>query len=174
MNIKDTVYDIAKNDHDVENSDLQELNGIEEFVVCRSIADMGNYKTRSIRDFADNKIALDVEEKGAVKMNGRVYNFSKGYKTKVQNLEQLIQWMTERNLTEDVIADIKAILGETFVPKLRGLDAVAKRRGMNPETARDTFLSKEWDEAPKLQVIDPEGKYAPKWAQQLDDGQRRK
>jgi hypothetical protein len=174
MNIKDTVYDIAKNDHDVENSDLQELNGIEEFVVCRSIADMGNYKTRSIRDFADNKIALDVEEKGAVKMNGRVYNFSKGYKTKVQNLEQLIQWMTERNLTEDVISDIKAILGETFIPKLRGLDAVAKRRGMNPETARDTFLVKEWDEAPKLSVIDPDGKYAPKWAQQLDDGQRRK
>ena len=29
MNIKDTVYDIAKNDHDLENSELQELNKIE-------------------------------------------------------------------------------------------------------------------------------------------------
>tara|TARA_Y100000004_G_scaffold183749_1_gene231930 strand:- start:494 stop:1018 length:525 start_codon:yes stop_codon:yes gene_type:complete len=173
MNIKDTVYDIARNDHDVENSDLQSLNGIEEFVICRSVADFGNYKTRTIREFADHKIALDVEDKGAIKMQGKVFNFSKGYKTKVQNLDNLIQWMTERNLPQEVVTDIKAIIGENFVPKLRGLDAVATRRGMNPETARDTFLVKEWDEAPKLSVIDPDGKYAPKWAKELDDGQRR-
>lgn len=173
MNIKDTVYDIAKNDHDVENSDLQSLNGIEEFVICRSVADFGNYKTRQVREFADHKIALDVEDKGAVKMNGKVFNYSKGYKNKVQNLDNLIQWMTERNLPQDVVSDIKAILGETFLPKLRGLDAVATRRGLNPQTIRDTFLDKEWDEAPKLQVIDPDGKYAPKWAQELGDGQRR-
>jgi len=86
MNIKDTVYDIAKNDHDLENSDLQSLNGIEEFVICRSVADFGNYKTRQVREFADHKIALDVEDKGAVKMNGKVFNYSKGYKNKVQNL----------------------------------------------------------------------------------------
>lgn len=173
MNIKDTVYDIARNDLDVENSELQELNTIEDFVVCRTVSDFGNYKTRQVRDFADHKIALDVEEKGAVKMNGKVYNFSKSYTTKVQNLDNLIQWMTERNLPQDVVGDIKAIIGENFTPKLRGLDAVATRRGLNPQTIRDTFLSKEWDESPKLQVIDPEGKYAPKWAQQLDDGQRR-
>ena len=106
MNIKDTVYDIAKNDHELENSELQELNKIDDLVVCRSVADYGNYKTRTIREFADTRIALDVEEKGAVKMQGKVFNFSKGYKTKVQNLDNLIQWMTERNLTEDVIKDI--------------------------------------------------------------------
>ncbi len=173
MNIKDTVYDIAKNDHELENSELQELNKIDDLVICRSVADYGNYKTRTIREFADTRIALDVEEKGAVKMQGKVFNFSKGYKTKVQNLDNLIQWMTERNLTEDVIKDIKAIIGETFTPKLRGLDAVATRRGMNPTTVRDTFLVKEWDDKPKLQVIDPEGNYAPVWAKKLADGQRR-
>ena len=73
----------------------------------------------------------------------------------------------------NVIKDIKAIIGETFTPKLRGLDAVATRRGMNPTTIRDTFLVKEWDDKPKLQVIDPEGNYAPVWAKKLDDGQRR-
>jgi len=80
-----------------------------------------------------------------LKLGDKVYSFSKGYKT----------------LSHDVRN------------KLRGLDAVAGKKGMDKQLARDTFTYKEWDEAPKLQVIDAGLTNAPVWAKKLSEGERR-
>ena len=44
---------------------------------------------------------------------------------------------------------------------------------MDKQLARDTFTHKEWDSDPKLQVIDAGLSSAPKWAVNLEEGQRR-
>jgi hypothetical protein len=44
---------------------------------------------------------------------------------------------------------------------------------MDKQLARDTFTYKEWDDAPKLQVIDTGLGNAPVWAKNLGEGQRR-
>ena len=67
-----------------------------------------------------------------------------------------------------------ALVGQNFVPKLRGLDAVADKKGMDKQLARDTFTHKEWDTDPKLSVIDVNNSTAPKWAVNLAEGDRRK
>jgi hypothetical protein len=60
------------------------------------------------------------------------------------------------------------------VPKLRGLDAVAEKKGMDKQLARDTFIEKIWDEEPKLQVIKTSNDTAPVWAKDLKEMERRK
>ena len=172
--IRDIIFDIAKNDHDLENSELNQFTKIDDFVVCRSVSDSANYKTRTIRDYVDVKIANDVEDKGALRLQGKVYSFNKSFKNKTLDVKKLLNWTTNKKLTDDELEDLIAIVGHNFVPKLRGLDAVSSRRDKNPTTIRDTFLTKEWDEQPKLQVINPEQSYAPKWAQDLEEGKRRK
>ena len=67
-----------------------------------------------------------------------------------------------------------ALCGSTFVPKLRGLDAVAEKKGMDKQLARDTFIEKVWDEEPKLQVIKTSNDTAPVWAKDLKEMERRK
>jgi len=44
---------------------------------------------------------------------------------------------------------------------------------MDKQLARDTFTYKEWDTDPKLQVIDTGLSNAPKWATNLNEGDRR-
>lgn len=51
----------------------------------------------------------------------------------------------------------------------RGLEAVAQRRGFDPDITWDTFVATEWGE-PRLQAV-PVSR-APKWAQQLAPGER--
>ena len=67
-----------------------------------------------------------------------------------------------------------ALCGSTFVPKLRGLDAVAEKKGMDKQLARDTFIENVWDEEPKLQVIKTSNDTAPVWAIGLKEMERRK
>jgi len=69
--------------------------------------------------------------------------------------------------------DLIAICGATFVPKLRGLDAVADKKGMDRQLARDTFIEKEWDKEPKLQVINTNNESAPVWAKKLNENERK-
>jgi len=87
----------------------------------------------------------------------------------------LIKWLvTEAKDKETLIEDLLAVLGQSFVPKLMGLDAVAKKRSKDPQLIRDTFLYKEWKEKRDLKTINTETKSAPKWAQDLTHGERKK
>ena len=76
-------------------------------------------------------------------------------------------------MSDDALDNLIALVGSNFVPKLRGLDAVANKKGMDKQLARDTFTDKEWDKDPKLQVIDTGLSNAPKWAVNLEEGGRR-
>ena len=49
--------------------------------VARGISLEAKDTTGKINKFVDVKMANDVEEKGAIKISGKVFNFSKGYKT---------------------------------------------------------------------------------------------
>lgn len=172
--MRDLVWDIAKSgEEDLENTELQSIQEPTELVVARGISLEAKDSTSKINKFVDLKIANDVEEKGALKLGGRVYNFSKGYKTMSQDVRKLFQWATNKELSDDALDNIIALVGNNFVPKLRGLDAIANKKGMDKELARDTFTHKEWDKDPKLQVIDTGLSNAPKWAINLDEGSRR-
>lgn len=172
--MRDLVWEIAKSgDEDLENTELQSIQEPTELVVARGISLEAKDSTTKINKFVDLKIANDVEEKGALKLGGRVYNFSKGYKTTTQDVRMLFQWATNKELSDDALDNIIALVGNNFVPKLRGLDAIAGKKGMDKQLARDTFTHKEWDTDPKLQVIDANNSTAPKWAVNLEEGSRR-
>ena len=172
--MRDMIWEIAKSgDEDLTNTELQAIAEPEELIVARGVSLEAKDSTTKINKFVDVKIANDVEEKGALKLGGRVYNFSKGYKTTTQDLKKLLQWATNSELSDDALFNLVAIVGNNFVPKLRGLDAVADKKGMDKQLARDTFTHKEWDTDPKLQVIDTGLSSAPKWAVNLEEGSRR-
>jgi hypothetical protein len=172
--MRDLIWEIAKSgEEDLSNTELQAVDQPEELIVARGISLEAKDSTTNINKFVDLKIANDVEEKGALKLGGRVYNFSKGYKTTTQDVRKLLQWATNKELSDDALDNLIAIVGNNFVPKLRGLDAIASKKGMDKQLARDTFTHKEWDTDPKLQVIDTGLSSAPKWATNLEEGTRR-
>ena len=172
--MRDLIWEIAKSgEEDLTNTELQAIAEPEELIVARGVSLEAKDSTTKINKLVDVKIANDVEEKGALKLGGRVYNFSKGYKTTTQDVRKLLEWATGKELSDDSLDNLIAILGNNFVPKLRGLDAVASKKGMDKQLARDTFTHKEWDAEPKLQVIDTALSNAPKWAQNLAEGDRR-
>ena len=172
--MRDLLWDIAKScDDDLENTELNALEEPQELFVARGLSIEAKDSTSKINKFVDNKIANDVSEKGAIRIGEFVFNFSKGYKTESQDVKKLLQWATNKELSEDPLWNLVALVGNNFVPKLRGLDAVADKKGMDKQLARDTFTFKEWDEDPKLQVIDTGLSSAPKWAINLEEGSRR-
>ena len=174
--LRELIWEVAKasdHDSDLSNTDLQAIEEPKELSVARTISVGAKTNTTNINKFVDNKIARNVEENGAIKIGETVYNWSKGYKTECSDVRSLINFATNKKLDEDEIENLVAIIGEKFVPKLRGLDAVADRKGMDKQVARDTFVYKDWDDEPKLAVIDTNNKTAPKWATELKDGERR-
>ena len=172
--MRDLLWDIAKScDDDLENTELNALVEPEELFVARGLSIEAKDSTNKINKFVDNKIANDVSEKGAIRIGEFVFNFSKGYKTESQDVKKLLQWATNKELSEESLNNLIALVGQNFVPKLRGLDAVANKKGMDKQLARDTFTHKEWDTDPKLQVIDTKLTSAPKWAQNLKEMERR-
>ena len=44
---------------------------------------------------------------------------------------------------------------------------------MDRQLARDTFIEKEWDKEPKLQVINTNNESAPVWAKNLNENERK-
>ena len=172
--LRDLIWDIAKSgEEDLTNTELQSIEEPNELFIARGISLEAKDSTTKINKFVDQKMANDVEEKGALKIGGKVFNFSKGYKTTTQDVKKLLQWATNKELSDESLNNLIAIVGNNFVPKLRGLDAVANKKGMDKQLARDTFTHKEWDTDPKLQVIDTGLSNAPKWAVNLEEGQRR-
>ena len=173
--MKELIWEIAKSDEiNLENTELSNLIEPKELFVARGVSINAKDSTTRVSKFVDNKFAIDVQEKGSIKISNSVFTYSKGYKSKTIDIKKLIDWATNKKLSEDEIENLVAICGETFVPKLRGLDAVAKKKGMDQHLARDTFIEKVWDEKPKLQVIDTNNSTAPKWAIELGEMERRK
>ena len=172
--MRDLIWEIAKSgEEDLTNTELQAIDEPEELVVARGLSLEAKDSTTGINKFVDVKIANDVEDKGAIKLGDKVYNFSKGYKTITQDVKTLLTWATGKELSEESLENLLALVGHNFVPKLRGLDAVASKKGMDKQLARDTFTYKEWDDSPKLQVIDAGLGNAPVWAKKLEEGERR-
>ena len=172
--MRDMIWEVAKaGDEDFSNTELESINEPTELVVARGVTLEAKDSTTRINKFVDVKIANDVEEKGALSLGGKVYNFSKSYKTLSHDVRNILDWATDKKLDSDTLDNLIALVGQNFVPKLRGLDAVASKKGMDKQLARDTFTYKEWDTDPKLQVIDTGLSNAPVWAKKLEEGKRR-
>ena len=108
-------------------------------------------------------------------MGDEVFVYSKSYNWKVQGLRNFIKWVIEKSSdNEELLNSLLAIIGPTFVPKLKGLDAVSASRNLNPEVIRDTFLFKEWKDKADLKTINTNNKSAPKWAKDLGHKERKK
>ena len=105
---------------------LFSTNDIEFLWVARNASGSVKNASTSIKSFNDQKIANDVNENGAVRLGDEVFVYSKSYNWKVQDLRNLINWVIEKSSNnEELIDSLLAIVGPTFVPKLKGLDAVS-------------------------------------------------
>ena len=76
------------------------------------------------------------------------------------------------DITDEQVQTLCAIVGPTFVPKLRALDAIAAKRGRRTEVIRDTFLERNFAENASLQIINCNTASAPKWATSMEEGDR--
>src|SRR5210317_241688 len=148
--MKDLIWDIAKSGEEtLENTELQSIEEPKELFIARGVSLEAKDSTYKINKFVDNKIAVDVQEKGAIKISDTVFNYSKSYKSKTIDLKRLIDWATSKKLSEDDIENLVALCGDTFIEKV-------------------------WDEEPKLQVIKTSNDAAPVWAKGLKEMERRK
>nr|BAR34389.1 hypothetical protein [uncultured Mediterranean phage uvMED] len=145
---------------------------VEKLVIARIPITHAQDATKKVRSFADNYISKDVEEKGSYKVGDTVFHSSKAYKYKVMDLPQFFRWLLG-DITEEQVNALCAVVGPTFVPKLRALDAISSMRGKNAQTIRDTFIERTWADNPTLQVINCDSASAPKWAQSMEEGTRR-
>ena len=154
---------------------LTKSNDMEFLWVARSTSGSAKNATASIKKLSDEKISEDVSKNGSIRLGNEVFVYSKSSTWKTIDPGVLIEWLvTEAKDKETLIQDLLAVLGQSFVPKLMGLDAVAEKRSKDPQVIRDTFLYKEWKEQSDLKTINTETKSAPKWAQDLTHGERKK
>jgi len=172
--MRDLIWEIAKSgEEDLSNTELQAIGDPQDIYIARGLSGEAKRSTTNISSFVDNKMAQNVEENGAIRIGKTVFNYSKGSRTVIQDARALLNWATNKELSDEAMDQLIAVVGNNFSPKLRGIDAIADKKGMDKQTARDTFTDKIWDAEPKLQAIDIELGNAPKWAKELQDGKRR-
>ena len=154
---------------------LTNSNDMEFLWVVRSASGSAKNATTSIKNYSEERISDDVSKNGSIRLGNEVFVYSKSSTWKTNDPAILIKWLvTNAKDNETLIEDLLSVLGRSFVPKLMGLDAVAKKRDKDPQVIRDTFLYKEWKEKPDLKSINTEAKSSPKWAQDLTHGERKK
>jgi hypothetical protein len=171
--VLDLTKEVAKADevNDTEVGDFIEKAKGEDLVLARIPMTSAQSATKKIVEHTNDFIRKDVEEKGTFKISDTVFHSVSPYKYKVMELPNFVRWLVG-DIGDDKIADLCAVLGASFVPKLRGLDAIAERRGSTPQAIRDTFLHREIEDKKKLLIINCSSASAPKWAQNMEDGER--
>ena len=122
-------------------------------MIARNTSSTVKKASTNIKSFNDQNIAKNVEENGPVRLGDEVFVFNKSYSWKVQDLRKFIEWIIEKSdNNEELVESLLAILGQTFVPKLKVL-MLSNSKNINPEMIRDTFLYKEWKEKADLKSI---------------------
>lgn len=121
---------------------------------------------RAARELADEmKNALAARLDGAALRFGYTILVASPQRTdRLVDPDALIDWLG------DDWATVIPVTASTRVRR-RALEAVAEKRGVDPETVWDTFVETEWSE-PRLQAMPVDR--APKWAQALSHGERRR
>ena len=173
---------IVNNNSDEQMVDLTEFgekltksDDIEFLWIAKYASGAASNATNSIKTFSQDRIADNVSEKGSIRLGNEVFLYSKSSVWKTSDVKRLIKWLvTEASNNESLIDDIVALVGKNFIPKLLGLDAVAKKRGRDPKVIRDTFLYKDWKKKSDLKMINAMSKHAPKWVHELSHGERKK
>ena len=127
--------------------------------------------TKIVKNHADGFIKKDVENKGTFKINDTVFHSTQPYKYQVYDLPNFFRWLLG-DVEEEKIGVLCAIVGSKFVPKLRALDTISEMRDKNPQTIRDTFLDRKMDDESKLLIINCSTASAPKWAVNMEEGER--
>ena len=164
-------FDITVTEYGEE---LSKTKDIEFLWIARNTSSTVKKASTNIKSFNDQNIAKNVEENGPVRLGDEVFVFNKSYSWKVQDLRKFIEWIIEKSdNNEELVESLLAILGQTFVPKLKGLDAFSNSKNINPEMIRDTFLYKEWKEKADLKSINTNNSTAQKWAKELGHNERK-
>ena len=141
--MRDLIWEIAKSgEEDLSNTELMQINEPQELYIARGLAGEAKRNTSGINSFVDNKMAENVEENGAIKIGKTVFNYSRSSRTVIQDAKLLLQWATNSELSDEAMQQLLAVVGSNFSPKLRGIDAIAAKKGMDKQTARDTFTDK--------------------------------
>ena len=154
---------------------LSKTNDIESLWIARNTSSTVKNVSSNIKTFNDQNIARNIDKNGPIRLGDEVFVFNKSYSWKVHNLRKLLEWLIAKSDNNDQLIDsLLSILGTTFVPKLKGLDAFSKFKNINPEMIRDTFLYKEWKEKAELKSINTNSLSAPKWAKELNHKERKR
>ena len=155
--------------------ELSKTDDLEFLWVARNTTNIVKNTSRDIKNFSDEKMARNIEGNGAIRLGDEVFVFNKSYAWKVHDLKNLINWIIDKSIDKEELTEaLVAIMGNNFIPKLKGLDAVASKREQSTDMIRDTFLYKEWKDNPDLKSINLNNTSAPMWAKDLKHKERRK
>jgi hypothetical protein len=170
LDLSKEVYGVE----DVHNTEVGEFiskASMDQLVTARLPISSAQDATKTVKSFTDTYIAKDIEEKGSYKVSDVVFHISTPYKYKVLDLPSFFKWLLG-DLTQEQIDMLCAVVGPTFVPKLRALDAISSMRGKDTQTIRDTFIERKYADNKTLQVINCYSASAPKWAVDMEEGKR--
>lgn len=171
------VFDLSKEVEkadEISNTEIGEFiekSKGEDLVLARIPMTGAQSTTKRLVEYANDFIRKDVEKKGTFKISDTVFHSVNPYKYKIMELPNFIKWVVG-DIGDEKVSDLCALLGASFVPKLRALDAIAEKRGSTPVAIRDTFLQRDMDDNNKLLIINCSSASAPKWAQNMKDGER--
>ena len=171
--VLDLTKEVAKAD-EISNTEIGEFiekSKGEDLVLARIPMTGAQSTTKKIVEYTNDFIRKDVETKGTFKISDTVFHSVSPYKYKVMELPNFVRWVVG-DIEDSKVSDLCAILGTSFVPKLRALDAIAERKGSTPQAIRDTFLQRDIEDNNKLLIINCSSASAPKWAQNMKDGER--
>ena len=97
--MKDLIWDIAKSGEEtLENTELQSIEEPKELFIARGVSLEAKDSTYKINKFVDNKIALDVQEKGAIKIMKGLYGTYQNVNNKSQKVNgdmTKVKWVPE-------------------------------------------------------------------------------
>tara|TARA_B100000131_G_scaffold48458_1_gene43040 strand:- start:61 stop:615 length:555 start_codon:yes stop_codon:yes gene_type:complete len=159
---------------DIQNTEVGEFldkASINDLVLARIPISSAQDATKRVQSHTDKNIASDVEKNGTFRIGDTVFHTSKPYKYKMIDLPRFFTWLLG-DLTTEQIDMLCAVVGPTFTPKLRALDSISSMRGKNSQTIRDTFIAREYGDDSKLQMINLNSSTAPKWALNMEEGER--
>ena len=107
----------------------------------------------------------DVAANGAIRVGDTVYGDKPNRHRVLQDPDGLADF-----LGDDWRQGIRVSMGNV---RISGVKGVAESRGLAPEMIEDTFFGWEGEDTRVLSVLPVSGRYTPKWAQRLKEGERR-
>lgn len=141
--------------------------GLDAYELAEALSEAERWKRAAghLIDRIKSVFTDEVVEHGAIRIGGTVYATRSSRTRKLRDPDALWAFLGDK-------AHL-AIRADSSNVRISILKKIAEERGIDPQAVEDTFFTWEGEHDLKLNVLPADGKYTPKWAKELAEGERR-